>query len=53
MQFVKGLKPLKKVGEVTKQEPVVAAAEGTDTRGDSGRNQWEIISLPAITKDPG
>ena len=22
---------------------------GTDT-GDSGRNQWEIISLPAITK---
>ena len=42
----KGLKTVEEVGEVTNR---LWRLPGTDT-GDSGRNQWEIISLPAITK---
>lgn len=45
----KGLKTVEEVGEVTNAGTGWWRLPGTDT-GDSGRNQWEIISLPAITK---
>ncbi len=45
----KGLKTVEEVGEATNAGTGCWRLPGTDT-GDSGRNQWEIISLPAITK---
>lgn len=45
----KGLKTVEEVGEVTNSRNRLWRLPGTDT-GDSGRNQWEINLLPAITK---
>ncbi|MFR6284114.1 MAG: (2Fe-2S)-binding protein [Odoribacter splanchnicus] len=44
----KGLKTVEEVGEATNAGTGCGGCQ--EQTGDSGRNQWEIISLPAITK---